>query len=59
MIDTNVSDRLFLTVDEQVRRLVAWMTEGVYEKEPLAAMALLCAVAGENIFLLGPPGTAK
>ncbi|MDE6582955.1 MAG: AAA family ATPase [Duncaniella sp.] len=59
MIDTNVSDRLFLTVDEQVRRLVAWMTEGVYEKEQLAAMALLCAVAGENIFLLGPPGTAK
>ncbi len=59
MIDTNVSDRLFLTVDEQVRRLVAWMTEGVYEKEPLAAMALLCAVAGENMIQLGPPGTAK
>ncbi|MDE6484736.1 MAG: AAA family ATPase [Duncaniella sp.] len=59
MIDTHVSDRLFLTVDEHVRRLVAWMTEGVYEKEQLAAMALLCAVAGENIFLLGPPGTAK
>jgi len=35
------------------------MAEGVYEKEQIAAMALLCAVAGENIFLLGPPGTAK
>lgn len=50
---------LFLPVDEHVRRLVAWMTESIYEKEQLAAMALLCAVAGENIFLLGPPGTAK
>ena len=35
------------------------MTAGIYEKEQIAAMALLCAIAGENIFLLGPPGTAK
>lgn len=35
------------------------MADGIYEKEQLASMALLCAVAGENIFLLGPPGTAK
>lgn len=48
-----------IDVRDQVRRLVDWMSEGVYEKEQLAAMALLCAVAGENIFLLGPPGTAK
>ncbi len=31
----------------------------MYEKEQIVAMGLLCAVAGENIFLLGPPGTAK
>ena len=36
-----------------------WMSPGVYEKEHIIAAALLCAVAGENIFLLGPPGTAK
>lgn len=42
-----------------IRQLVEWMANGVYEKEQIIAMALLCAVAGENIFLLGPPGTAK
>ncbi|MBD5319723.1 MAG: AAA domain-containing protein [Bacteroides sp.] len=44
---------------EHVERLIEWMSQGVYEKEQIIAMALLCAVAGENMFLLGPPGTAK
>ena len=39
--------------------LIDWMSQGVFEKEQVIAVALLCAVAGENIFLLGPPGTAK
>ena len=42
-----------------IRSLIEWMSQGVYEKEHIIAAALLCAVAGENIFLLGPPGTAK
>lgn len=44
---------------EHIRMLVDWMSQGVYEKEQIIAIALLCAVAGENMFLLGPPGTAK
>lgn len=44
---------------EHIQSLIKWMSQGVYEKEQIIAMALLCAVAGENIFLLGPPGTAK
>lgn len=44
---------------EHIRQLVDWMSQGVYEKEHIITMALLCAVAGENMFLLGPPGTAK
>ena len=48
-----------LSPREHIRQLVQWMSRGVYEKEQIIAVALLCAVAGENIFLLGPPGTAK
>ncbi len=35
------------------------MSEGIFEKDHILAMALLSAIAGESIFLLGPPGTAK
>lgn len=39
------------TPKEHIRQLVEWMSQGVYEKEQIIAMALLCAVAGENMFL--------
>jgi len=44
---------------EHISQLIEWMSQGVYEKEQIIAVALLCAIAGENMFLLGPPGTAK
>lgn len=44
---------------KQVSALLKQLSEGVYEKQHIIAMALLSAVAGESIFLLGPPGTAK
>lgn len=47
------------TQREHIKQLIEWMSQGVYEKEQIIAVALLCAVAGENMFLLGPPGTAK
>ena len=49
----------FSSTKEHISRLVEWMSRGVYEKEQIIAVALLCAIAGENMFLLGPPGTAK
>ncbi|MDE6561259.1 MAG: AAA family ATPase [Muribaculaceae bacterium] len=47
------------TPKKHIQCLIEWMRQGVYEKEHIISMALLCAVAGENMFLLGPPGTAK
>lgn len=46
-------------IKEHVTSLVKCMSEGIYEKEHILSMSLLCAIAGESIFLLGPPGTAK
>ncbi|MDE6582113.1 MAG: AAA family ATPase [Duncaniella sp.] len=48
-----------LSPRQHVAELIKWMSTDVYEKDHIIAIALLCAVAGENIFLLGPPGTAK
>lgn len=46
-------------IRQHIALLLKYMSEGVFEKENILAMSLLCAVAGESIFLLGPPGTAK
>ena len=48
-----------LPVKEHISKLIELMSQGLYEKEHIMAVALLSAIAGESIFLLGPPGTAK
>jgi len=44
---------------KRITTLIKEMSEGVYEKEHILSLTLLCSIAGESIFLLGPPGTAK
>ena len=46
-------------IRERMANLIKYMSEGIFEKENILSMTLLCAIAGESIFLLGPPGTAK
>lgn len=48
-----------LSPRDHIRKLIEEMSRNVYEKEQIIAVALLSAIAGENLFLLGPPGTAK
>lgn len=42
-----------------IRELIDKLSYGLYEKRQTVALSLLAAVAGESIFLLGPPGVAK
>ena len=44
-----------LSVREHIAKLIEMMSQGLYEKEHIMAVALLSAIAGESIFLLGPP----
>ena len=46
-------------IKERIHKLLQQLNERVYEKEHVIALSLLSAIAGESIFLLGPPGTAK
>lgn len=48
-----------LTLPERIRALLQQLNRDLYEKEELISLALLSAMAGESIFLLGPPGVAK
>lgn len=48
-----------IPVKEHISQLIELMSQGLYEKEHIMAVSLLSAIAGESIFLLGPPGTAK
>ena len=43
----------------QMKELLKLMSEGVWEKEDIFSLTLLSSIAGESIFLLGPPGTGK
>lgn len=43
----------------RMEKLVDSLNEGLHERREHVAVALLAALSGQNIFLLGPPGTAK
>lgn len=46
-------------IKERMSKLLNKMRDGIIDKDEATRLALLCAVAGENIFFMGPPGTAK
>ncbi len=42
-----------------LRQALSGATRGLVEREALAEMVVLAAVAGEHVLVVGPPGTAK
>ncbi|MEM9835443.1 MAG: AAA family ATPase [Bacteroidota bacterium] len=47
------------TLRSRINQLLAALTSNLYEREEAVHLAFLTAVAGESIFLLGPPGVGK
>lgn len=48
-----------MTISNQISSIIADINKGVYDKECELKLALLAAIAGESILILGPPGVAK
>lgn len=44
---------------ERIKILLSYLNQNLYGKDEAVRLALLSAVAGESIFFMGPPGTAK
>lgn len=55
--ETNKEDRIPLR--ERVKKLLSFIGKDLIEKDEAVRLALLASIAGESIFFLGPPGTAK
>ncbi|MEL6143143.1 MAG: AAA family ATPase, partial [Bacteroidota bacterium] len=53
------SERLGKNRHQRIKELLTALTKGLYEREEAVHLAFLTAVAGESIFLLGPPGVGK
>jgi MoxR-like ATPase len=46
-------------INELLKKLIDELNDGLYEKERSIRLTLLAILAGESIFMLGEPGTAK
>ena len=53
------NEKINQSLRARIESLLKLLNEGLYEKEEAIRLALLSAAAGESIFFLGPPGTAK
>lgn len=46
-------------IHERIEKLLRFLNSELYGKEEVVRLSLLSLIAGESLFFLGPPGTAK
>lgn len=44
---------------KHIKQLIRALSSGVWEKDQLLALGILCGISDSSLFLLGPPGTGK
>lgn len=44
---------------ERITKIIESLNEGIHEREEIIAVSFLAALSNQNVFLFGPPGTAK
>lgn len=53
------SKKIELSITQRINKILDVLNEGIHERDEILAVSLLSALSDQNIFLLGPPGTAK
>lgn len=48
-----------MSLQKRIKKVIDHISDGMYEREEIIAVALLGALSNQNTFLFGPPGTAK
>ena len=48
-----------MTLKQRMTEIIEHLNEGIHEREETIAVSFLAALSDQNIFLFGPPGTAK
>jgi len=46
-------------LNERISKIIEHLNEGIHERKEIMAVSFLAALSDQNVFLLGPPGTAK
>ena len=50
---------LQIKIEERIEYILKYLNSGLFEKEEAIRLSLLALIAGESLFFIGPPGTAK
>ncbi|BDC98884.1 AAA family ATPase [Persicobacter psychrovividus] len=48
-----------MLIRDRIKKILEVIGDGMFEKEEVTSLGVLSAIAGESIFMLGPPGVGK